>query len=130
MVTVTFEGETHAEVVEQVREWLETVEPPATGPISPAEAIEQGAGVTKDALRIIASSAPSPIQQSELVKRLTEMGYKATDATKVRLIDGLDRVEDLTGGGVVKRVQEAGRNAMYEMPGVIANQLRRNLSRT
>ena len=118
MVTMTFEGETHAEVVEQVRDWLGTVDPPAEGPITPAEAIEAGAGVTKDALRIIASSAPSPIQQSDLVKRITEMGYRATDATKVRLIDGLERV------------QEAGRSAIYEMPGAIAKQLRRSLSGT
>ena len=81
MPTLTFEGETHGEIVVKVRRWLASLEGDPTGQLSPAEAITQGAEVTKEALRVIASSAPGPIAQSDLIKTLTTMGYKATDAT-------------------------------------------------
>ena len=56
-----------------------------------SQAIEQGAGLTKDAMRIIASAAPKPIAQNDVVKQLTDMGYKVTDATSKALVDGLGR---------------------------------------
>lgn len=124
-VTVTFEGETHADIVDQVKTWLATVEEPDR--LSAAEAIEHGAGLYKDALRIIAAAAPKPVAESDVVKALTDMGYKATDATKARLVQGLDQVEDLTGGSVLKTVSERGRNAVYEMNVVIAKQILKNL---
>ena len=102
MASLTFEGETHGEIVQKVRRWLASLEGEEAGDITVVEAIEQGAELTKDALRIIASAAPSPIAQNEVVKGLTGMGYKATDATKQALIDGLDSVEQITGGSVVK----------------------------
>ena len=49
------------------------------------------------------------------MKGLTSMGYKATDATKQALIDGLDSVEEITGGSVVKAARDASRSAVYEM---------------
>ena len=97
------------------------------GSISVSQAIEQGAEVTKDALRIIAAAAPKPVAENDVVKALTDMGYKATDATKARLVQGLDQVEDLTGGSVLKTVSERGRNAVYEMNVVIAKQILKNL---
>ena len=124
-VTVIFEGENHGDIVEQVKTWLATVEGPEH--LSAAEAIEQGAGLYKDALRIIAAAAPKPVAENEVVKALTDMGYKATDATKARLVQGLDQVEDLTGGSVLKTVSERGRNAVYEMNVVIAKQILKNL---
>ena len=82
-VTVIFEGATHADIVNQVKTWLATVEEPDR--LSASEAIEQGAGLYKDALRIIATAAPRPVAENEIVKSLTDMGYRATDVTKDRL---------------------------------------------
>lgn len=127
MATLSFDGETHGELVVKVRRWLASLEGEDAGQLTPAEAIEQGAELTKDALRVIASAAPSPIAQSELVKALTGMGYKATDATKQTLIDGLDSVEELTGGSVVKLARDASRSAVYQMNATIARQILRSL---
>jgi len=127
MPSVTFEGETHGEIVLKVKRWLASLENNEDAAISYAEAIEQGAGLTKDALRIIASSAPSPIQQSDVMKGLTNMGYKATDATKTALVSGLDSLEEATGGSVVRQVSKAGRSMAYEMNASIARQVLKTL---
>jgi hypothetical protein len=129
MPSVTFEGETHGEIVLKVKRWLASLENNEDSGISYAEAVEQGAGLTKDALRIIASSAPSPIQQSDVMKGLTNMGYKATDATKTALVSGLDSIEEATGGSVVRQVSKAGRSMAYEMNASIARQVLKTLRR-
>jgi hypothetical protein len=127
MASLTFEGETHGEIVQKVRRWLASLEGEEEGDITVVEAIEQGAELTKDALRIIASAAPGPIAQSELVKALTGMGYKATDTTKQALIDGLDSVEQITGGSVVKAARDARKSAVYQMNATVARQLLKSL---
>jgi hypothetical protein len=123
MATLAFEGETHGELVVKVRRWLASVEGDEEGHISRAEAVEQGAELTKEALRVIASAAPQPIAQSEVVKALTGMGYKATDSAKEAIIDGLDSVEEMTGGSVVKLAREAGKSVAYQMNTTIARQI-------
>ena len=123
MATLSFEGETHGELVIKVRRWLASLEGEEAGHLEAADAIQQGAELTKEALRIIAAAAPEPIAQHEVVKALTGLGYKATDATKAALIDGLDSVEELTGGSVVERVRETSRSAMYQMNVTIARQI-------
>ncbi len=128
MPQVTFEADTHAEIVAQVRRWLASLDVDDDGQITLDTAIAQGADITKDALRVVASVAPSPIAQSEVVRALTDMGYKATDATRDRLRDGLASVEALTGGSVVRRVGERGRDAVFEMNATIAKQVLRALS--
>jgi hypothetical protein len=128
MPKVIFEGETHADIVAQVKRWLASTEANADGQISVSQAVSQGAELTKDALRIIASAAPKPIAENDVVKALTDLGYKATDATKERLVDGLDQVEELTGGSVVKTVSKKGRNAVYEMNVAIAKQILKTLT--
>jgi hypothetical protein len=128
MPQVTFEADTHAEIVAQVRRWLASLDADDNGLIDLQTAINQGADITKDALRIVASVAPAPIAQSDVVKALTDMGYKATDATRDRLRDGLANVEAVTGGSVVRRVGERGREAVFEMNATIAKQLLRALS--
>jgi len=129
MPALSFEGETHGEIVLKVRRWLASTEESAEGSLTAVEAIEQGAELTKDALRIIASAAPGPVAQSELIKGLTNMGYKATDATKDALVSGLDSIEEATGGSVVKQVSKAGRRVAYEMNATIARQLLKSLRR-
>jgi hypothetical protein len=127
MATLSFEGETQGEIVQKVRRWLASLEGEEEGELSVVEAITQGAELTKDALRIIASAAPGPVAQSEVVKALTGLGYKATDATKAALIDGLDSVEELTGGSVVKAARDARKSAVYQMNSTIARQLLKSL---
>lgn len=127
MPTVSFEGETHGEIVVKVRRWLASLENEEGSSITAAEAVTQGAELTKDALRIIAAAAPQPVAQSDLVKGLTNMGYKATDATKDAVIAGLDSIEEATGGGVVQQATEAGRKVVWQMNSTIARQLLKSL---
>src|SRR3954470_5798826 len=130
MPKLTFEGATQQELVQQVREWLASLESDEDGTISVSQAIEQGAGLTKDAMRIIASAAPKPIAQHDMVKQLTGMGYKVTDATSKALIDGLGAVDEVTGGGVVRQVTEKGRTAAFQMNAAVAKQILKALSGT
>jgi hypothetical protein len=125
-VTVTFEGASHADIVDQVKTWLATVEEPDR--LSASEVIEQGAGLYKDALRIIATAAPRPVAENEIVKSLTDMGYRATDLTKDRLLDGLARVEELSGGTLVKDVRDTGQKAVFQMNATLAKQILRQFT--
>jgi hypothetical protein len=129
MATLSFEGETHGELVVKVRRWLASLEGEEVGNLSTHEALEQGAELTKEALRIIASAAPEPVAQSEVVKALTAAGYKATDATKQALVDGLDTVEEVTGGSVVKLARDASKTAVYQMNATVARQILKSIRR-
>ena len=128
MPKVTFEGDTQQEIVAQVKRWLASLDIDEDGAMTVTQAISQGADLTKDALRIVAAAAPRPIAQHDVVKALTDMGYKATDATRDSLVTGLEGVEALTGGSVVKRVGAKGREAVFEMNATIAKQILRTLS--
>ena len=129
MATLSFEGETHGELVVKVRRWLASVEGQDAGSLTTHEAISQGAELTKEALRIIASAAPEPVAQSEIVKALTNAGYKATDTTRAALVDGLDSVEAVTGGSVVKLARDASKTAVYQMNTAVARQILKSLRR-
>lgn len=129
MATISFEGETHGELVVKVRRWLASVEGVEEGALTPHEAINQGAELTKEALRIIASAAPEPVAQSEVVKALTNAGYKATDLTKQAVVDGLDSVEEVTGGSVVKLARDASKTAVYQMNTTVARAILKSLRR-
>ena len=74
-------------------------------------------------------AAPEPIAQSDLVKGLTNMGYKVTDATKDAVVSGLDTIEEATGGSVVRQVSKAGRKVVWEMNATVARQLLKSLRR-
>lgn len=129
MATLSFEGATQAEIVQQVRHWLSSTEGQAEGSrLTPTEVISQGAVLTKEALRVIAQAAPAPVAQSELFKALTGLGYKATDAAKDALVDGLDSLDEVTGGSVVQRVTDVGRSAVYSMSEQVAKQILRSLT--
>jgi hypothetical protein len=129
MATLSFEGETHGELVVKVRRWLASVEGKEEGSLSTHEAINQGAELTKEALRIIASAAPDPVAQSEVVKALTSAGYKATDTTRQVMVDSLDSIEEVTGGSVVRLARDASTNAVYQMNATVARQILKALRR-
>jgi hypothetical protein len=125
MPTLSFEGETHDEIVGKVRRWLASLDHPEDT-LTAVEAVERASELTKDALTVIAQAAPAPIRQSEVMKALTRMGYEATDRNKKSLIAGLDALSDAEGG-VLKRVDNARRAAAYEMSSAIAKQVLRSL---
>jgi hypothetical protein len=124
MASLTFEGETHGEIVQKVKRWLQSVERgEEVTKLTPAEAVERGAELYKDALQVLAAAAPDRVASSEVVKALTGMGYKATDQTKAAVINALDSVSEMTGGSVVKRAEDASRSIVYEMNSTIARQI-------
>ena len=129
MASLSFEGETHDEIVQKVKRWLASIDGQEGEVLTAAEAISQGAELTKDALRVIAAAAPGPVAQSDVVKALTAMGYQATDATRDAVLSGLDALETATDGGLVKKVSGAGSKAMYEMNAAIARQLFRTVTK-
>ena len=125
-VTVTFEGATHADIVARSRTWL--AHRRGAGPPLGAEAIEQGAGLYKDALRIIAAAAPRPVAENEIVKSLTDMGYRATDVTKDRLSTAWPGSRSCPGGTLVKDVRDTGQKAVFQMNATLAKQILRQLT--
>lgn len=127
MPTLSFEGETHDEIVRKVRRWLASLEGPEATP-TVVETIERASELTKDALTVIAHAAPAPIAHSEVVKALTRMGYEATDSTKKAVIAALDTLADAEDG-VVRKAAGARRSVVYEMNAAVARQLLRALSR-
>jgi hypothetical protein len=130
MATLSFEAETHTELVAKVRRWLASVDGvEEEARIEPADAINQGAELAKEALRIIASSAPGPVAQSDVVKGLTALGYQMTDATSKTLVDALDTMSSITGGSIVKRVRDAQTSAVFEMNQAIAKQVLRGVTK-
>ena len=129
MASLTFEGETHGELVQKVRRWLQSVEGGTEDVhLSPAEAVDRGAELTKEALRVVAAAAPQPVAESDLVKSLTGLGYRATEATREAMIAGLDALEEVTGGSVVQRGEDAARSALWQMNAAIAKQVLKALT--
>ena len=122
MATLSFEGETHTELVAKVRRWLTSVEgeEEVRGAV---DVINASGELAKDALRIIASAAPAPVAQSEVVKGLTALGYQVTDTASSTLVDALDALSNVTSDRMVKRVRNAGAGAVFEMNKAVAAQL-------
>jgi len=125
--TLSFEGETHDELVRKVRRWLGSASGGAEHLELP-EAVERASELTKDALTVIAQSAPAPIARSEVVKAMTRMGYEATESTKKAVIGGIDALSDATQGDVVKRIEKARNSVVYEMNAAVARQVLRLLA--
>jgi hypothetical protein len=125
MATLSFEGETHDEIVTKVKRWLASLEGETAG--TPVDVIERSAELTKDALRVLAAAAPAPVAQSDLVKGLTSLGHQVTDASAKAASDGLDALSNLTGGRVVKKVRAGQANALFEMNQAVAKQVLKSL---
>jgi hypothetical protein len=129
MATLSFEGETHAEIVAKVKRWLSSLEGEEELR-TPAEVISAAADLTKEALRVIASAAPAPVAQSEMVRGLTAMGYQMTDAASSTVIDALDAMSEVTGDRVLKRVRDMGTSAVFEMNKAVAQQILKGMRGT
>ena len=127
MPTLSFEGDTHEELLRKVRRWLGSVNGQEEHLDLP-EAVERASELTKDALTVIAQSAPAPIARNEVVKAVTRMGYEATESTKKAVIAGLDALSDATEGDVVKRIEKARNSVVYEMNAAVARQVLRLLT--
>jgi hypothetical protein len=128
VATLSFEGETHGELLAKVKRWVASVEG-QTEERTMAEAVNATAELTKDALRIVASAAPAPVAESEVMKGLTALGYQAADASSKAIVDALDALSTLTGGSVVSRAQTRAKKAMWEMNTQVAKQVLKNLAR-
>ena len=125
MPTLSFEGETHDEIVRKVRRWLASLEGHEQHLDLP-EAVERASELTKDALTVVAAAAPGPVARSDITKALTRMGYDATDSTKRAVIAGLDAISE-TEGSILKRVGKARNSVLYEMNAAVAKQVLRAL---
>ncbi|HUP72708.1 MAG TPA: hypothetical protein VM282_06635 [Acidimicrobiales bacterium] len=123
MPELKFSARTHPELVRQVREWLATAE----GERSMAHVITESSELTKDALRIIAAAAPAPVAESELVKTLTKLGYRATDLTRATLVAGLGSVSGANDGLMMKTAKKAGKTMLFTMSPRAAKQMRKLL---
>ncbi len=66
--------------------------------------------------------------QNELVKGLTDLGYRATDASKQAVLEGLGNLERLSGGAVVRRVSQRAGEVVYEMNTGVAKGLLKSLT--
>jgi methylmalonyl-CoA mutase cobalamin-binding subunit len=119
--TLSFEGETHDELVRKVKRWLASVE--AGGHLTPTEAVEKASELTKDALGVIAAAAPGTIAERDVVKQLTKAGYELTEGTTHAVLTGLNALSEVTNGGLLKRVETARKSAVYEMNAAVARQI-------
>ena len=127
MASLTFEGETHDEIVRKVRRWLASIDGEEET-ITVTEAVERASELTKDALTVVAQAAPGPIARSEIVKALTRMGYEATDSTKRAVVAGLDALADAAPDeSLLRRVEKARNSVVYEMNAAVARQVLRAL---
>jgi len=126
MPSLSFEGETHDELVRKVKRWLASVEG-EDHQLSAVEAVEKASELTKDALTVVAAAAPGPIASSDIFKGLRKMGYEATDGTKRAVTSGLNALAEVTGGGLLKRADRARKDAVYEMNASVARQMLKTL---
>lgn len=126
MPEIRFTADTHPELVRQVRVWLDSTDAERTA----GDVVAGSADLTKDALRLIAKSAPAPLADSDLVKGLTELGYRATDASRDATLATLDGLAAVTDGTLVRRVGSEGARAAYEMNAKVARQLLKSILRS
>jgi len=123
MPELKFSARTHPELVRQVRDWLATAE----GERTLSNVIIESSELTKDALRIIAAAAPAPVAESDLVKTLTKLGYRATDLTRATLVAGLASVSGTNDGLMMKTAKKASKTMLFTMTPRAAKQMRKVL---
>jgi hypothetical protein len=119
MPTLSFEGETHDELVRKVRRWLASAAGHDTH-LSPTEAVDRASELTKDALGLVAAAAPGPVADSEVLRGLVAAGYELTDGSRRAVVSALNALSDVTGGGLIRRVEGARKSVVYEMNAAVA----------
>ena len=128
MATLSFEGETHDEIVAQVRTWLASAERPALAK-GAKEAVDAAADLTRDALTVIAEAAPDTVAGGDLLKALVKLGHDGNELTRKSLTTSLDALSEASGGTLVKRLERARNAVAYEMNAAVARQLLASLRR-
>ena len=123
MPELRFVADTHPELLRQVLAWIESTE----NERGVSDLVETTAEMTKDALRIVANAAPKSVADSEVVTKLTEMGYRATDATRDGVLSGLDKLAAVTDGRLVKKAADGSAKATYEMNAAVAKQVLKSI---
>ena len=131
MATLSFEGETHQEIVIKVKKWLASQS--GDERLSASDAVAATADLTKEALRIVAAAAPEPIAQNDIVKALTGMGYKATDASRDAVLQSLNALSSVTGGGLLTLLETMPRKHLvchkwYRPSARLMSPIRRSVS--
>jgi predicted transcriptional regulator len=128
VATLSFDGETHDEIVAQVRTWLASAErPPIVGAV--ADAVSAASDMTRDALTVIAKAAPEPMARNEVLKALMKLGHDSNEATKRSTLAALDALSEASDGTLLKRVERARNSVVYEMNAAVARQLLGSLRR-
>lgn len=127
MATLSFSGETHDEIVDQVRVWLASAQKNQLAE-SAITAVDAAAHMTRDALTIIAEAAPESVAGGEVVQALVKMGHDGTEVTRASVVSALDALADVTGGSLVKRLERARNSVAYEMNSAIAKQVLKSLT--
>ena len=122
MATLSFDGETHDEIVVKVRKWLASAErPPLVGAV--AGAVSAASDITRDALTVIAEAAPESVARNDLLKALVKLGHDTNEATKRSTLAALDALSEASDGTLLKRVERARNSVVYEMNAAVARQL-------
>ena len=65
--------------------------------------------------------------QLTVVKPSSRARVRATDTTRSAVIAGLDSIEEMTGGSVVRQATETGRKVVWQMNSTVAKQILRAL---
>ena len=129
MPTLSFDGETHDEIVQKVRRWLASIDGDPLARVGVVDVVNQSAELTKDALQVVAQSAPGGIGESDLMKALTTMGYKATDQTRETAVTALDAVDTIRNRRIALQASTGGTKAVFPMNAAVAKQILKGLSK-
>ena len=111
-----------------MRRWLASVDGQPSAHRSTAETVEAAAGITKDALQLIARAAPRPLAESDVVKGLTAMGYDLTDAAAARLVDSLDTLATATDEHLITPTKDKAAGTLFSMSEAVAKRLLRGVT--
>ncbi len=123
MPTLSFEGETHDEIVGQVRRWLASTETDVGGaPVITPEVVEQASALAKKALGAIADAYGNGAH-GDVVKALTRLGTELTDSTRQAMVAGLDLLDNVPETEASQRTDGTGRRVVDDLNTVMAKQV-------
>jgi hypothetical protein len=128
--TLSFDGETHDEIVAKVRRWLTSVEGRTSPPTAvTATAVESASELAKQALEVVADTYGHG-SHGEMVKTLTRLGTELTEGTKELMVSGLNfltEVSEANDWGARKQTQGMGRRMVSDFNTAMAKQFLKTL---